>query len=258
MRGLAPRIVVFDLDGTLAESKQRVSGEMADLLSELIKHTRVAVMSGGGMRQFELQLLNFLPRETNLQNLYLFPDNAAQCFIFRNGQWHAQYDNALSASERDRILMALGEALEEVGLADAPVRIWGERIENRGAEIAFSPLGQQAPLQAKQEWHKAHEDSRHQLVETLHKKLPEFGVTTGGLTTIDITRKGIDKAYGVQRLRELARADIGQMLYVGDALEEGGNDAVVVPTGIPTHAVFGPVETRGLIEEILSVSKHAS
>ena len=250
-KNLLPQIMVFDLDGTLTESKQRISGEMADLLAELLKHIRVAVMSGGGMKQFERQLLNFLPPETALTNLYLFPDNAAQCFVYRNNAWHAQYDNALSASERDRILMALGEALEEIGLADAPIRIWGERIENRGAEIAFSPLGQQAPLQEKQQWHSAHDDLRRNLHEALNKRLPEFANSMGGLTSIDITRKGIDKAYGVQRLRELTHADIGQMLYVGDALEEGGNDAVVVPTGIPTHAVFGPEETRELIEEIL-------
>ena len=42
------------------------------------------------------------------------------------------------------------------------------------------------------------------------------------------------------------------MLYVGDALEEGGNDSVVIPTGVKTQEVFGPEETAKVIEEILS------
>ena len=42
------------------------------------------------------------------------------------------------------------------------------------------------------------------------------------------------------------------MLYVGDALDEGGNDAVVKETGVQTHAVFGPEETAGLINTFLA------
>lgn len=246
-----PRLTVFDLDGTLTESKQRISAEMAELLSQLLQHMPVAVMSGAGLPQFEQQFLLFLPPGTQLTRLYIFPDNAAQCFIYRQGSWHAQYDNAFTDAERGAVLGALSEALQECSLAGVPVRVWGERIENRGAEIAFSPLGQAAPLKAKEEWHKTHDALRRKLHETLAKKLPGFANTMGGLTTIDITRKGIDKAYGVRRLAELSGIGIDEMLYVGDALEEGGNDEVVVPTGIRTHAVFGPEETRGLIEELL-------
>ena len=83
------------------------------------------------------------------------------------------------------------------------------------------------------------------------KNLPDFSVTEGGLTTIQITRKGITKAYGIRRLVELTKIPIAQMLYVGDALEEGGNDAVVKDTGVPTHQVFGPEETAGLITSLL-------
>ena len=43
------------------------------------------------------------------------------------------------------------------------------------------------------------------------------------------------------------------MLYVGDGLFEGGNDAVVKETGIPTHAVTGPAETANVIEALLTV-----
>lgn len=246
-----PRVAVFDLDGTLAESKQRMSAEMGELLAQLLRHMPVAVMSGAGLPQFERQLLSSLPPESRLERLYLFPDNAAQCYVYRSGAWKVQYNNALTPQERDCILEALGAALEEVGLAEAPVRVWGERIENRGAEIAFSPLGQQAPLQEKQRWHESHEAQRKALHEALLRRLPHYTNVMGGLTTIDITRKGMDKAYGIKRLSELTHTDIAEMLYVGDALEEGGNDAVVVPTGIRTHQVFGPEETREVILAIL-------
>jgi len=249
-----PKAFVFDLDGTLAESKQRVDADMGILLSELLGHAIVAIISGAGWPQFERQFFPSLPLEALLDRLYIFPDNAAQCFVHRQGQWHAQYDQSFSPTEREHIMTTLNEAIAEVGLKDAPVRVWGERIEDRGAEIAFSPLGQQAPLQEKQAWHDAHDDIRKHLHELLLKKLPDFANAMGGLTTIDITRKGIDKAYGVRRLAELTGIPLSEMLYVGDALETGGNDAVVIATGIPTHQVFGPEETTALIRGFLKRS----
>lgn len=247
---LRPKLLAFDLDGTLAESKQRVSAEMGELLSRLTQKMPVAVMSGAGFPQFERQFFPALPQETKLDNLYIFPDNAAQCFIYRSGSWHAQYDNAFTTQEREHILEELKKALEETGLSDVPVRVWGERVEDRGAEIVFSGLGQGAPLEEKLKWDPTGE-KRKSLQQALAKRLPEFSEATGGSTSVDITRKGITKAYGIKRLAELSKVPISDMLYVGDALEEGGNDAVVVETGVRTHAVFGPEETAGLIEAVL-------
>lgn len=245
-----PRAMVFDLDGTLAESKQRMSSDTGVLLGGLLAHIPVAVMSGAGFPQFEKQFFPALPEDCPLGRLYIFPDNAAQCFVYRQGAWHAQYDNAFSPAERERILAALQDALRETGLGEAPVRVWGERIEDRGAEIVFSGLGQEAPLPEKEAWDPSGQ-KRKALRDALAKRLPEFSEATGGSTSVDITRKSITKAYGVRRLAELTDIPVSEMLYVGDALEEGGNDAVVIETGIRTHAVFGPEETAALIEEIL-------
>jgi hypothetical protein len=50
----------------------------------------------------------------------------------------------------------------------------------------------------------------------------------------------------------MTEISIPEMLYIGDALDDGGNDSVVIGTGIKTHEVFGPKETAGIIEEILA------
>jgi len=245
-----PKAMAFDLDGTLAESKQRVEPGMGLLLGELLKHIPVAIMSGAGFLQFENQFFPALPLGVNLEKLFIFPDNAAQCFVHRAGVWHAQYDNAFSATEKEHILAALDEALKETGLHEVPVRVWGERIEDRGAEIVFSGLGQEAPPEEKRAWDQDGTKKRA-LRDALAKRLPEFSEGANGSTSVDITRKGITKAYGVQRFSELTSIPLPDMLYVGDALEEGGNDAVVIGTGIRTHEVFGPEETAALIKELL-------
>ena len=245
-----PRLVAFDLDGTLAESKQRMSSDTGELLSQLLKKMPVAIMSGAGWPQFEKQFFPALPMESNLSNLYIFPDNAAQCFVYRGGGWKPQYDNAFTPAEREHVLKALDEALFETGMHDVPIRVWGQRIEDRGAEIVFSGLGQEAPTEEKRKWDPTRE-KRKPLYDALIKKLPEFAIGLNAMTSIDITRKGITKAYGIKRLSELAGIAIAQMLYVGDALEEGGNDAVVKETNLQTHQGFRPQETTGLITSLL-------
>jgi len=245
-----PRLIAFDLDGTLAESKQRVSAEMGELLSQLLHKMPVAIMSGAGWPQFQKQFFPALPLGSNFANLYIFPDNAAQCYVYRVGEWKPQYDQAFTAAEREHILKELDEALRETGLYEMPVRVWGERVEDRGAEIVFSGLGQEAPIDAKLAWDPTGE-KRLALRNALAARLPEFSEATGGSTSVDITRKGITKAYGIQRLAELSGVSIAEMLYVGDALDEGGNDSVVKATGVHTHQVFGPEETAALITTIL-------
>jgi len=251
-----PRLMAFDLDGTLAESKQRMSAEMGELLSKLLGRMPAAVMSGAGFHQFEKQFLPALPVEARLERLYLFPTNAAQCYVYTQDEWHPEYDHSFSAHEVERIHEALAEALKEVHLAEEPSNVWGERVEDRGAQITFSGAGQRAPLEEKQRWNQENNDKRKVLREALVKRLPDFSVGIGGLTSVDITRKGITKAYGILELRRLTGVMIEEMLYVGDALEEGGNDAVVIESGAKTHIVFGPGETAALIETILKHNPH--
>lgn len=252
-----PKLVAFDLDGTLAESKQRMEARMGELLARLSQKMPVAVMSGAGFPQFERQFLPALPENATLERVYLFPDNAAQCFVWKDGKWRTHYDNAFTPVEREHILKELNKAMKETGFAEAPVRVWGERIEDRGAEIVFSGLGQEAPIEEKRKWDPTRE-KRQPLAEAIRQRLPEVSVGVNAATSIDITRKGITKAYGIKKLVELSQISVSEMLYVGDALQEGGNDAVVLKSGVKTHAVFGPKETAALIESLLSEEKTAS
>src|SRR3989344_2170473 len=97
-----PKVIAFDLDGTLAESKQPMSADMGGLLGELLKKMPVAVMSGGGWKQFEKQFLPALPEGMLLDRLYLFPTSAALCLVHRNGAWHPQYDHTFSPETKTK------------------------------------------------------------------------------------------------------------------------------------------------------------
>ena len=76
----------------------------------------------------------------------------------------------------------------------------------------------------------------------------------GGTTSIDITKTGIDKAYGINKLKEILNINISEMLFIGDALFEGGNDFPARKTGIDCIQVRDPEETKRIIETVIACS----
>jgi hydroxymethylpyrimidine pyrophosphatase-like HAD family hydrolase len=119
--------------------------------------------------------------------------------------------------------------------------------------VSLSALGQQAPTEAKREWDPDHA-KRQAIVAIAAPLLSQYTLKIGGTTTIDVTKKGIDKAYGVRKLSEYLQEPISDMLFVGDALFPGGNDEIVKESGIETREVKNPADTARVIEEVLSAS----
>lgn len=245
------KAVIFDLDGTLAESKSPLAMEMGALLARLLAVMPVAVMSGGAYAQFEKQLLGGISQGANVANLYLFPVSAAQCYAWRGDAWQLVYDNPFTPEERTRVLAALEESLRETGLDRPPAQLWGEQVEDRGAQITWSALGQEAPVEMKKAWD-PDRAKRLPLQAALLRRLPGFSVRVNAANSVDITREGVTKAYGIRKFSEMLSLPIDDLLYVGDALFSGGNDEIVKETGIATRQVSGPAETAAVIEELLT------
>ena len=143
------KLIVFDLDGTLAESKSALDAEMAARLHDLLAVVKVAVISGGDWPQFEKQLLSHLPHDGSLVNLSLLPTCGTKFFQY-TGEWKKLYSEDFTADQKQKIISSLNKA---VGVAGFKVeKVWGEVIEDRGSQITFSALGQQAPLEEKDKW----------------------------------------------------------------------------------------------------------
>ncbi|MFA6278669.1 MAG: HAD-IIB family hydrolase [Candidatus Paceibacterota bacterium] len=253
------KLIIFDLDGTLAESKQPISPEMAVRLCELLKRIKVAIVSGGAFSQFLKQVVARLPVDANLANLYLLPTSGAALYEFHpshslrvdSGGWDKIYEERLSEKESDTIAAAMRAAAEETGLINFAEPAWGERIEYRGGQVTMSALGQEAPIVEKKAWDPDH-TKRHALQAAIAARLPNFSVGMGGATTIDVTKRDIDKAYGVRQLCKRLGIDESESLYVGDELTAGGNDEAVFKTSAETKSVKDPSETATLIKELLA------
>jgi HAD superfamily hydrolase (TIGR01484 family) len=242
------RLIVFDLDGTLAESKSSLDAEMSKLLHDLFGIVKVAIISGGDWPQFEKQLLSNLPHDQSLVNLSLLPTCGTKFFQY-NGDWKKLYSEDFTASEREKIVSSLKKA---IGVAGFKVeRIWGEAIEDRGSQITYSALGQQAPLEEKNKWD-ADFAKRKKIKAILDTYIPEFSVRLGGSTSIDVTKPGIDKAYGIRKLRDILGVALKEMIYIGDALFVGGNDYPAEEAGVDCIPVKGPSETKRVTETIIA------
>jgi phosphomannomutase len=241
-------LFVFDLDGTLAESKSSLDAEMSKLLTNLVVLVKVAVISGGSWEQFEKQLLSNLPRDSRLRNLFLLPTCGTKFFQYSEADWVKMYSEDLTGEEKEAIIKSLNHALEISGFK--PGTAWGELIEDRGSQITFSALGQGAPLEEKIKGGSDLNKRKH-IIANLEPILPGFSIRIGGATSIDITKPGIDKAYGIRKLRDILSIQIQDMLFVGDALFPGGNDFPVKETGITSIQVRDPNETKLVIETAL-------
>jgi phosphomannomutase len=247
---MIPRVVVFDLDKTLAASKQAITDDMADLLTWLLAYTSIAVTSGGKLEQLEQQITERMTQAPDFLNFYLLPTSGAALYASIQDSWTKIYAEELSIEEVVRIEKIMETAIQETNVIDLSMEPFGDRIEFRGAQVTLSALGQQAPIDQKEAWD-PDGSKRIALRDAIAKQLPEYDVKRGGSTSIDVTRKGINKAYGVRKLSDYLKIPISDMMYVGDALMPGGNDEVVKETGIPTHEVTNPDDTAAYVQSLL-------
>jgi HAD superfamily hydrolase (TIGR01484 family) len=247
---------VFDLDDTLAVSKTKIQPRMANGLLRLLDDVDVCIISGGRYEQFQLQVLRELPVEADrLAHLHLMPTCGTRYLRWSGGDWQEVYSEDLTADEKKRVETALVESAQELGYWETDT--WGEVIEDRGSQVTLSALGQQAPHDAKAKWDPTGE-KRRALRDRVAQRLPDLEVRSGGLTSIDVTRKGIDKAHGVRELSRMSGVDLEDFLFVGDRLDEGGNDYPVRALGVRCVEVKSWEQTADYVDWLTGVADEGS
>ena len=112
------KLIVFDLDGTLAESKSALDPEMSGLLHDLLAIVKVAVISGGGWPQFEKQLVSNLPHDERLANLSLLPTCGTKFYQYESADWKKIYSEDFTTDQREKILSSLKKAIGSCRLQD--------------------------------------------------------------------------------------------------------------------------------------------
>lgn len=249
------KIIAFDLDGTLAESKQHLEKDMADLLCLLAHNKIVAIISGGSFEQFNKQFLPYFlpPKEEQdhvYNNLILLPTSGSRRYQYDvdKKEWLMTDEEAMQPTLREKTLSVLKEYISDGKYGMVPAIEGDQIVEDRVTQITMSALGQHAPLDLKKAWD-PDQVKRQQIKKELEEKIPEVGINIGGATSIDILPKGFNKATGLLRLINKMGMTIDDMTFVGDAIFPGGNDYSPYEAGIECVKVSGPAETKEIIKK---------
>lgn len=249
------KVIAFDLDDTLAITKSPISDRMAELLGKLLESHQVCVISGGSFEQFQKQVINNVKVADHLlSNFHMMPTCGTRYYRYDDisKEWKTIYEEDIPDKDKKRIIDSLTKAAEECGYLEK--NPYGDIVEDRLSQITFSACGQQAPPEIKYAWD-PDMVKRQKIREIVVEELSDYEVRIGGTTSIDVTRPGIDKAYGMEKLIQELEIGKEEILFVGDKLDEGGNDYPVKAFGIDTIAVDGWEETALVIETIIKVNK---
>lgn len=248
------QVIAFDLDDTLSVTKTPMDDKMGGLLSRLLDKYDVCIISGGWFKQFQMQIIDPLiatPRQ--LSRLHIMPTCGTQYFRYDEvtGKWVEKYAINLTDDQKKRAIAALESSSKELGYWEE--KPYGEIIQDRGSQITLSALGQEAPAELKYKWDPTGE-KKFKLRDKVAAMLPDLEVRAGGSTSIDITMTGVDKAYGMKKLCEEMSINKDDILFIGDKLQEGGNDYPVKAMGIDTIEVENSKDTELILEGILGVT----
>jgi phosphomannomutase len=250
--GALPRCVVFDLDGTLTGSKVPIEGPMAKTLLELVRRLDVGIVTGGRYKLIEVQVLPYLDAlgwtDADRHRLHLLPACGTQRRRWDGQRWRQEFREDLDAVDRERVPDVLIAAAKELGLFEQ--RHWGDYIDDRGGQITYSVFGQQAPLDVKQAWDP--DGTKKERIRLLAaERLPHLSVASGASSSIDVTRPGRDKAFGVEGLAAELGVRLEQLVFVGDRLQDGGNDASLRRLPVALVAVRQPADTLTWARELV-------
>jgi len=255
------KLIAFDLDGTLADSKSPAEDRMLELFAQLLGKFQVCVISGGKFQQFEKQLLNNLKADpAKLEHLHLMPTCGTRYYSYDLAKkaWREVYAENFSEAQKTKIINALNKGFDDLNYRAK--KIYGECLEDRGSQVTFSVLGQDIVdvlgaegVRQKEDWDPDNK-KKNELRDYIAPMIPEFEVRVGGVTSIDVTKLGIDKAYGMKKLMELLEISKEDILFIGDRLQPGGNDYPVKAFGIDSLEISHWQETAIAVEAIIHVA----
>lgn len=244
------RILITDLDDTLAPSKLPIDIEMSNLVCLILNRIDMAVISGASFMKLKQQFADKLGCNTEkLSKLFLLPTNGTSAYVFTNSGWNKLYSEELTGSEKKQVIKAINQAIRMFEFA-TPKTIFGPQIEDRATQVTFSALGQDAPIELKRQWD-ADMTKRKLIKRELETMLPDYTIQIGGTTSLDITKKGMDKAYGIRKLMKVTDYTNKEMCFIGDKLGEGGNDYSVWTLGIKCINVRNVEETKEIMKKFI-------
>jgi HAD superfamily hydrolase (TIGR01484 family) len=224
----AVKVIAFDLDGTLAESKQVIPDEIATHLNRLLDNYVVAIITGGTLEQVQRQVVSKLSNPVGLE---VFSCSGATYHIYGLDGLVQIYEHLIKEDDRREIQSQIESAARKLGHWVEVTH--GNAFEFRGSQLTWSACGQLAAVDVKAGYDPTGE-KRKAIISQLN--LSNFDVRLGGMTSIDVSGKGRDKGYAVKVLTS-SGYKLDDIVYFGDQFGPSGNDLPVKKAGVLCYQV---------------------
>ena len=239
------KVIIADVDETICEPAQEINSKLAEKINAVIsKGITFAFISGTSMTELQRMISAHLSQEH-----HLLANTGTAYSIQQNGFSTSIYNHQLNDNERKEIITAFEKLIQEYQLH--PLTSKDDQLQDRGTQVTLSALGRHAPLELKRKFDPAGE-KRKGWVQFLRKYLSEqnYEITIGGTTTIDITRKGLDKEWAIREFMRINNLSPEEVVFIGDKLYPGGNDYPASKV-VDCIAVKNPEETLQILKQFL-------
>lgn len=240
--------LIFDMDGTLTESRQHISDEMIQALMKIPNSYKKYLVTGSDMAKVEEQIpievllavfdKVFACNGTRVFNTNLDLDDETRP-VEPELIHKVNLSDFYSESDLNHIMNTLLKLAHET---HTKIKT-GTFVEWRESQINFSVVGRNCTLEQREDYVKWDNKSgeRKKLVEQLEDKFQGWGLSfrLGGQISIDVTRQGWDKSYAFNNIVEKPK----DCVFFGDKIVPGGNDYDIAVLCGKYHDVQGAADT---------------
>lgn len=239
-------LILFDVDGTLTESRKLVKQNMIDTLIKLKSKVDIGIVGGSNLSKQKEQLL-----EENLKLFkYVFSENGLMAFKEGRLINETSIKNELG---EESIKKLINTSLNYMSKLDIPKKR-GTFIEFRTGMINLCPVGRSCSQDEREEFFDYDNENniRKNMVKYLSEELKDLNLSfsIGGQISIDVFPKGWDKTYCLQFVKN----DYDRILFFGDRTMEGGNDYEIFKHELTEgYAVNKPEDTINKLNELFDL-----
>ena len=213
------KIFIFDVDGTLTPSRQKMTKEFKDFFSIWSALNTFYLVTGSDLPKLQEQMDGL--------------DIESQGIFTCCGNEFWQSDPAVHPKHCDLIYSNkfnppkdLIEYLERKVLKSEYPNRYGNHIEDRGSMVNFSVVGRNCTQEQREEYFEWDKRMGERNITCMEIKgtWPTLDAVVGGQISIDIYPKGNDKSQILDIIKQEKLVEPDEYIFIGDGIENGGND----------------------------------
>jgi phosphomannomutase len=237
------KIIIADVDETICESCQLVSDEMAEVISNLVtRGYEFAFISGTGLKSLQRMISSKLNNKH-----HILATTGTNYALMNNKEEEKIYNHSLSIEEKKEIIKAFDKLITNFNIQSMTSK--EDQVQDRESQITLSAIGRHAPKELKATYDPEGR-IRQGWVEFLEKDLGnKYDIKIGGTTSVDITKKGLDKEWGIRKFLKHHNINPESVIFFGDKLYPGGND-LPASNVVDCISVKNPKETLDKLKEL--------